>query len=137
MKVVIDTNVLVSALLKHDSVPGRIVRAVWEGNLELLLSAPWRAELAAVLQYPKIKKRLAAAGVDSAPFLELLPFFTTEVVIGDVAVSMPRDADDQMVLETLVAGQGEWLITGDKDLLELKDQYPILTPAAFVERFLS
>ena len=60
MKVVIDTNVLVSALLKRDSVPGRILRAVWEGNLELLLSAPLCEELAAVLEYPKIKKRLVA-----------------------------------------------------------------------------
>ena len=137
MKVVIDTNVLVSALLKRDSVPGRILRAVWEGNLELLLNAPLREELAAVLEYPKIKKRLVALGVESAPFLDLLPFFTTEVGIGDVAVSMPRDADDQMVLATLVAGLGDWLITGDKDLLELQDQYAILTPAAFVDRFLS
>ena len=137
MKVVIDTNVLVSALLKRDSVPGRILRAVWEGNLELLLNAPLREELAAVLEYPKIKKRLVALGVESAPFLDLLPFFTTEVGIGDVAVSMPRDADDQMVLATLVAGLGDWLITGDKDLLELQNQYAILTPAAFVDRFLS
>ena len=137
MKVVIDTNVLVSALLKRDSVPGRILRAVWEGSLELLLSPPLREELAAVLEYPKIKKRLVALGVESGPFLDLLPFFTTEVGIGDVAVSMPRDTDDQMVLATLVAGLGDWLITGDKDLLELQDQYAILTPVAFVERFLS
>ena len=137
MKVVIDTNVLVSALLKRDSVPGRILRAVWEGNLELLLSAPLREELAAVMEYPKIKKRLVALGVESAPFLDLLPFFTTEVGIGDVAVTMPRDADDQMVLASLVAGLGDWLITGDKDLLELQNQCAILTPAAFVDRFLS
>ena len=137
MKVVIDTNVLVSALLKRDSVPGRILRAVWEGSLELLLSPPLREELAAVLEYPKIKKRRVALGVESGPFLDLLPFFTTEVGIGDVAVSMPRDTDDQMVLATLVAGLGDWLITGDKDLLELQDQYAILTPVAFVERFLS
>jgi predicted nucleic acid-binding protein len=36
-----------------------------------------------------------------------------------------------------VAGQAEWLVSGDEDLLELADQFPILTPAAFVERFLS
>jgi putative PIN family toxin of toxin-antitoxin system len=49
MKVVLDTNVLVSALLKGDGVPARIVRAVWDGNLELLLSAGLLEELGAVL----------------------------------------------------------------------------------------
>jgi predicted nucleic acid-binding protein len=42
-----------------------------------------------------------------------------------------------MVLATFVAGQAEWLVSGDKDLLVLADQYPILTPAAFVARFLA
>ena len=56
MKVVLDTNVLVSGLLKSGSVPGRLLQAVWSGNLELLLSAPLRNELAIVLEYPKIRK---------------------------------------------------------------------------------
>ena len=43
MKVILDTNVLVSGLLKSDSVPGRLLRAIWSGNLELLLSAPLRS----------------------------------------------------------------------------------------------
>ena len=40
MKVVLDTNVLVSALLKRDSIPGRLLQAVWDGNLDLVLSEP-------------------------------------------------------------------------------------------------
>ncbi len=41
------------------------------------------------------------------------------------------------MLATLVAGQADWLVTGDADLLVLAKQFPILTPAAFVERFLA
>jgi|SRR5208337_2019044 len=137
MKVVLDTNVLVSALLKRDSIPARIVRAVWNGNLQLLLSSALREELANVLEYPKIRKRIVAQHIDAAQFLELLPFFATEVVLDDISVPRPRDADDWMVLATLVAGQGDWLITGDSDLLVLSDEFPIISPAAFVERFLT
>jgi len=133
---VLDTNVLVSALMKRDGTPARILRAVWDGNLELLLSAPMLEELVAVLDYPKIRRRLAAAGADANLFLELLPFFTTTVELGEVAVPKPRDADDWIVRATLVAGEADWLVTGDADLLALSGQFPILTPAAFVERFL-
>jgi putative PIN family toxin of toxin-antitoxin system len=136
MKIVLDTNVLVSALLKADGIPARILRAVWDGQLELLISAPLLEELAAVLEYPKIRKRLVAEAVDTRLFLELLPFYTSAVTIGETAVPRPRDADDRVVLATLVAGGADWLITGDGDLIELSKQFPILTPGAFVERFL-
>jgi predicted nucleic acid-binding protein len=42
-----------------------------------------------------------------------------------------RDSTDQPILGTFLAARGHYLITGDKDLLALAEQYPILTPAAF------
>ncbi len=137
MKVVLDTNVLVSALLKRDSVPSRLLQAVWDGTLDLVLSEALQTELRDVLRYPKIRKRLVANAIDVDLFLELLPFFTTQVDLSGIKVPRPRDAADAMVLATFVAGQADWLVSGDEDLLVLADQYPILTPAAFVARFLS
>jgi len=137
MRVVLDTNVLVSGLLKSDSIPGRLLQAVWDGSLELVLSEPLLAELRAVLDYPKIRKRLVASGIDTELFLDLLPFFTIRVDLSGIEVPLPRDAADQMVLATLVAGGAEWLVSGDDDLLVLADQFPILSPTAFVTRFLS
>ena len=137
MKVVLDTNVMVSALLKRDSIPARILTAVWDGQLQLLSSAPLLEELLRVLNYPKIRKRLLAASIEIDQFLELLPFFVTEVVPDDGSALMPRDPADRMVLATLIAGSADWLVTGDEDLLALADQFPILTPTAFVERFLT
>lgn len=140
MKVVLDTNILVSALLIRDSIPARILRAVWDGQLQLQLqlqsSAPLQKELLRVLEYPKIRKRLLAASIDIHQYLELLPFFVTEVVPDKASAPVPRDPADRMVLATLIAGSADWLITGDEDLLVLADQFPILTPTAFVERFL-
>ncbi len=137
MKVVLDTNVLVSALLKRDSVPGRLLQAVWDGALDLVLSEELLTELRDVLRYPQIRRRLVANAIDVELFLELLPFFTIQVDLSGGKVPRPRDAADAMVLATFVAGQAEWLVSGDQDLLVLADQYPILTPAAFVARFLS
>jgi putative PIN family toxin of toxin-antitoxin system len=134
---VLDTNVLVSALLKRDSIPGQLLQAVWDGNLELVLSEPLLTELRDVLNYPRIRKRLVANAIDSELFLELLPFFTTRMDPSGIEVSCPRDAADDMVLATFVAARAEWLVTGDEDLLVLADQFPILSPAAFVARFLS
>ncbi len=135
MRVVIDTNVLVSALLKRESTPGRILSAVWAGSLELVLSDPLIAELRSVLAYPKIAKRLPK-DLDLALFLDMLPAFTTMVSIAGVEVPVPRDADDAHVLATLVAGQAEWIISGDEDLRVLGAQFPILSPAEFAARFL-
>jgi putative PIN family toxin of toxin-antitoxin system len=137
MKVVLDTNVLVSALLKRDGVPGRLLQSVWDGTLDLVLSEALLTELRDVLRYPKIRKRLVANSIDVELFLELLPFFTIQVDLSGIKVPRPRDAADAMVLATFVAGQADWLVSGDEDLLVLADQYPILTPAAFVARFLS
>ena len=137
MKIVLDTNVLVSGLLKRESIPGRLFQAVWDGSLELVLSEPLLAELREVLDYPKIRKRLVTNAIDTELFLELLPFFTIQVDLTGIEVPRPRDAADEMVLATLVAAGAEWLVSGDEDLLVLADQFPILSPAAFVARFLS
>ena len=137
MKVVLDTNVLVSGLLNREGIPGRLLQGVWDGSIELVLSEPLLAELRGVLDYPKIRKRLVASGIDTELFLDLLPFFTIRVDVSGIEVPLPRDAADQMVLATLVAGGAEWLVSGDDDLLVLADQFPILSPTAFVTRFLS
>ena len=91
MKVVFDTKVLVSALLKRDSVPGRLLQAVWDGTLDLVLSEPLLTELREVLDYPKIRKRLVANAIDTEQFLELPPFITIQMDLTGVQVPRPRD----------------------------------------------
>ena len=102
-----------------------------------MLSEPLLTELRDVLDYPKTRRRLIANSIDCDLFLELLPFFTIQVDLSTVELPRPRDAADEMVLATFVAGQAEWLVSGDEDLLVMADQFPILSPAAFVARFLS
>ncbi len=69
MRVVLDTNVLVSALLSPAGIPAQIL-ARWEiGAFELLVCHATMDELARVLRYPKIRKRLASTPEEMAAFV--------------------------------------------------------------------
>ena len=131
LRVVLDTNVLVSGLAYPQSVPGRILATWRQGGMEGVLSHYILDELVRVLpRLPRI--RLTAAEVrDLADSLMLLAESVepVEVVEADL-----RDRKDLAVLGTLLAAGADWLITGDKDLLALAGRYPILSPAEFWAR---
>ena len=137
MRVVLGTNVLVSALLTHEGLPARILQFVYDGSLTLILSEPLLEELHEVLLYPKIRKRLDASSIDVPRFIELLRFFATLVETKVADAPTVRDPDNRELLAALIQGPADWLVTGDQDLLALSATYPILTPAAFVDRFLA
>lgn len=131
LRVVLDTNVLVSALAYPGSIPGRILNAWREGEVDLVLSRYILDEMVRVLpRLPRIT--LTAAEIrdlaDSFLFLEEIVEPSTEP---DETL---RDPADQMVLGTLRAARADYLVTGDKDLLALGARYPIVTPAIFWER---
>ena len=134
MKVVLDTNVLVSGLMLPDSVPGRIV-AAWRGaQFELAMSEPLLEEIGRVLSYPKIQERLRWGQDEIARFLLLLRFKADIVDITGEKAGVPRDPGDDPVLATLLAADADCLVSGDTDLLALRDRFPILTPAEFARR---
>lgn len=134
MRVVLDTNVFISGLMLPKSIPGRIVTAWRNAHFDLALSAPMLEEIAKVLAYPKIAKRLQWDDHLIDQFILLLRFKTLIVDIGQIEAVVPDDANDNMVLATLLASQADYLISGDNDLLALRDQYPILTPAEFAQK---
>ena len=134
MKVVLDTNVLVSGLMLPDSVPGRIV-AAWRGaQFELAMSEPLLDEIGRVLSYPKIQGRLRWGQDEITRFLLLLRFKADIVDITSEKASVPRDPGDDPVLATLLAAGADCLVSGDSDLLVLRDRFPIQTPAEFARR---
>jgi uncharacterized protein len=134
VKVVLDTNVLVSGLMLPDSVPGRIV-AAWRGaQFGLAMSEPLLDEIGRVLSYLKIQGRLRWGRDEVARFLLLLRFKADVVDIAGEKASVPRDPGDDPVLATLLAAGADCLVSGDSDLLALRDRFPIQTPAEFVRR---
>ncbi len=131
LRVVLDTNVLVSGLAYPQSVPGRIVSAWKQGALGVVLSRYILDEMVRVLPKLSHNKRSEAEIRDLADSY----LFTAEIVEpgGEEEVEL-RDQADRRVLGTLLAAQADYLITGDKDLLALAGRYSIVTPAAFWER---
>ena len=118
MRLVIDANILISALLVGSSLPAHLI-ALWrEGRFDLLTSADQLDELMRVTRYPRIRERLAPqlAG-------RLINELRDIAVVGKnlPVVTVSPDPDDNYLLATAVAGAADFLVTGDKrGLLALK-----------------
>lgn len=133
LRIVLDTNVLVSGLAYPTSVPGRIVDAWRGGRLDVVLSRFILAELLRVL--PRLNHRLQWREQDMQDMVDTLALLADLVEpSADVALmARPalRDPADGPVLGTLLASGADYLVTGDKDLLVLAPHYAIVTPAWF------
>jgi uncharacterized protein len=132
VRVILDTNVLVSGLMFPQSVPGSAV-AVWrEGRFDLVLTLAQLEEIGRVPAYPKIRKILRWDDEAIGRFLRQL--YLRALVQPAAQALEVRDLDDLHLLQTLAAGAAELLVTGDDDLLALRERYAIETPAQFVKR---
>lgn len=134
MKVVFDTNVVVSGLLAPASLPGALLRFAREGRLIWVTSQPMIDELQRVLAYPRLAKRIGWTAAERAIFVAGYATGKEVVDIAGTSATVPADANDNMVLATLLASGADALITGDAGLLELADRYPVLAPAEFIAR---
>ena len=127
---VFDTNVLISALLFPDSVPGRAF-AYGQDHGKILVSTPLLRELQTVLSRPEFETYVTAS--DRNQFLTALTREATLVTI-TVELHVARDVKDNHVLELAVSGAASVIVCGDADLLALQlfDSIPIRTPAEFL-----
>ena len=134
MKVVLDTNVLLSGLMSPEGVPGRIVAAWVESRFDAVFSLDQLAEIGRVLEYPKIRRKLGWDERQIEEFIKQIYLRAEVIEPRAVPVEALRDAGDVPILATLVATGADVLVTGDRDLLEVRSRYPIETPAEFVRR---
>jgi putative PIN family toxin of toxin-antitoxin system len=117
VRLVVDTNILISALLAGTSLPAHLITLWRDGYFDLLTSAEQLDELMRVTRYPKIRERLTPA-LAGRLVNELRDI---AVVVRDLpVVSVCNDPYDNYLLATAAAGTAEFLVTGDKrDLLGL------------------
>lgn len=134
LRVVLDTNVLVSGLAYPAGNPGRILAAWRQGALQVVLSRYILDELVRVL--PKLS-RIVLSEIEIRDLADSF-MFLADVVEPDALRAAEekelRDASDREILGTLLAAGADYLITGDRDLLALAGRYSVITPAAFWER---
>ncbi len=132
IRAVLDTNVVVSALL-FSGPPSRLISAWQAGRLRLVVSAPILDEYIRVLAYPKFK--LTNTEIRGLLEEELIPFMET---VTAVPTNIPdlRDPDDAKFITCAVAAGVRWLVSGDDDLLSLHhvESVDILSVTAFLQQ---
>jgi putative PIN family toxin of toxin-antitoxin system len=122
MRVILDTNLLVSALLTPDGVPARLLDAWFEGRYELITSGPQLDELRLVTRHPRVRRFIGPATAGSL-VNDLRHFAELLTALPNVDVS--EDPADNFLLAMAEAGRADYLATGDKrDVLVLKRHGP-------------
>ena len=118
LRVILDTNVLLSALIRVDSKPYKLVRVWLDGRFELVSSEAQLEELRRVSRYEQVRRYFAPAEIgwlvnrirERALLVKRLP-----------NIDVADDPGDNYLLAMAVAGEAEYLVTGDKsDLLALE-----------------
>lgn len=114
MRLVIDTNVLVSALLLGTSLPAHLVVLWREGRFDLLTSPGQLDELMRVTRYPKIRERLSPALAG-----RLVNELRRLAIVLDrpPPVAVSADPNDDYLLAPAKAGGADFLVTGDRRYL--------------------
>lgn len=133
LRVVIDTNILLSALIFSGGRVG-VFRPLWQDHrFQPLVSKPTVTELIRVLAYPKFK--LTPAEREDL-LADYLPFCETVIMPLELPkIPICRDPFDESFLHLAIVGQADYLVTGDRDLLVLADIFdcPIVTSAQFLD----
>lgn len=128
MRLVVDTNVFVSAALKELSWSGMVVR--WLDDYGgLLKTTTTEQEILEVLQRPRLAPKIAPFFLNNIRNM----LATAEFVTVTERVTAGRDPKDDKFLELAVNGRADVIVSGDADLLVLDvfQDIPIITPAAF------
>ena len=133
LRVIIDTNVVVSGILSTNSPPALILDAWIQDKFEPIMSRDLEKEIREVLQRPKVKKRIKNP-VDVEVVLGLL--FKKSVSFKAKAGkfrSLP-DLSDRFLFDLAVAANVELIVTGDKALLEMRHvgEIHLITPKEFL-----
>lgn len=131
IRVVFDTNVIISAI----GFGGRPLEALlqaFDQNVQLVVSEATLAELERVLAY----EHLPFTPHEQVQYPAIIRL-EAEVVEPKTELDVVRDSDDDKFIECAIAGEADYLVSGDKDLCEMGsyDDIEIITAAAFLSRF--
>lgn len=135
MKVVVDTNTIVSGIARAVGNPHHILELWRQGKIELLSSTATITELERVLTYPRVRKLIQLTDEQIKRFIALYRMQTTNVEVNTVLDAVESDPDDNIIVELAVDGNARYIIRGDKKhLLPLKRYrgIDIVSPATFL-----
>ena len=117
--VVLDTNIVLDLFVFGDLAAQALKSAVVTGQLQWLATEAMRVELARVLDYPQVAKRLTRDGLAGAQVLQAFDTHARTVAAGSKAPVTCSDADDQIFIDLAVAHKA-WLLSKDQAVLCMK-----------------
>lgn len=134
LRAVLDANVFVSAAIRPEGTPGRLIeRFLRVEAFEIVVSPAIVNEVTRVLAYPKVRRFISGA-VD--PLLWLHDIIVhADLVSGEVALSgICDDADDEKYIAAAIEGRAQFVVTGDRKLLAVKqhERVRMVEPRTFL-----
>jgi hypothetical protein len=120
LRVLVDTNVWVSALINPSGHPARVLEALKIGKFALILSEPLVDELLDVLSRPRLVKKYGLELLDVAEFASLLEE-KAEMVEPAGELQICRDPKDDFLLETALLARADYAVSRDDDVKRDKD----------------
>lgn len=134
MRVVVDTSVLVRAVIMPHGTVGPVLLRLRHGDYTLLYDQSLLEELLDVLNRPRIRHKYGLTEEDIETVVGLI-LLRGEAVVPEQRISACRDPKDEKFLEVAVAGKADVIVSGDEDLLALHPfaGIPILPPVDFLQ----
>jgi uncharacterized protein len=134
LRAVLDCNVYVSAIIRPEGPPGKLIETFLRASaFDLVMSPAIRDEVLKALAYPKVRKSIKR-DVDSDLWFEDIVLLA-RMVAGDYQVTgVSEDPDDDIYLAAALEGRCSYIVSGDPDLLTIGEHegVRIVTPRAFL-----
>ena len=141
IKVVLDANIFVSALLNPKGSPAKVINAWITNKFDCVISIPLLKEITRVLEYPRLRTKYNLDTKEVIKFLQLINWGAEKVDVSG-RFKLCRHPNDDLILETAVMGEAKYLVTRDDDIK--RDQnlitqmtihgVTVLSVRAFLER---
>ena len=137
LRIVLDVNVLVSAMLSPSSIPGRIVGFWRQGDIELVASLEIIDKTIEVPRRPHIVKVFP---IDEADLQDLRTLLIEESLLTPHILevkAVEQDPEDDAIIIAAIEGKADCIVSGDRHLKNMGsyEMIPILSPAEFLLRY--
>ena len=135
MRVVVDTGVFVSALIRRRGTTGELLQALRDGRFTVIYSTEILLEIVDVLGREKIRSKYPVRPDDIAALIDLIRL-RGELILPNESVSVCRDPKDDKFLEAALTGEASYVVSGDPDLFDRGSfkQITIIQPAEFINK---
>ena len=135
LKVVLDTNICVSGLISAHGAPARLFEAWRRQQFILVTDMDIVREIRRVLHYPRISRKYRLDGADIEAFVHLLEQEAVLLRHLPKIKAVKADPDDDKFLSCAAAAQADYIVSGDKHLLDLQNfkKIPIITAQEFLK----